>query len=153
MQNESSILESLNEYNLKVNRDMIVYLKSHQVGNERILDLISHIVNAHQLWLERIDGKSMTVKPFDRRPLDDLLSRNEVNFETTRIFILEKDLGQKIRYVNTKRQRFENTITEMLVHLFNHGSYHRGQINQLLVQEGKDAWPSDYIIYNRTELL
>lgn len=152
MQTDSSTLEKLNAYNLRVNQDMIVHINNAQPANDRIFILLSHIINAHQIWLERISGQSMSVKPFDLRPNDVLSHQNKVNYDITDQFIRERDLQEKIQYVNTKRQRFENTITEMFIHLFNHATYHRGQINQLLVQEGKEAMVSDFIVYNRTEI-
>lgn len=148
----NGILMNLNSYNYKVNADFIAFLKEHQPTNERIPLLMAHIINSQQVWLERMTGKSMTVKPFDARPLDDLEQQNQSNFEMTSEIISTRDMNEKMRYVNMKRQRFENSLEEMFVHLFNHSSYHRGQINQLLVQEGKPAMVSDYIVYNRTEI-
>ncbi|MES2618848.1 MAG: DinB family protein [Bacteroidota bacterium] len=148
----NEILVNLNNYNYKVNADFIAFLKEQQPTNERITLLMAHIVNAQQVWLERMSGKSMTVKPFDPRSLEDLIPQNQSNFEVTDEILNNRDLKESIRYVNTKRQKFENTLEQMFLHLFNHSSYHRGQINQLLVHEGKPAMVSDYIVYNRTEI-
>jgi len=95
----------------------------------------------------------MSVKVFAIRPYAELLEQIEQNRVLTSKILRERSLSDSINYVNTKRQRFSNTIKEMFLHLFNHSSYHRGQINQLLVAEGKLAMVSDYIVYNRTELL
>ncbi|MEZ4804103.1 MAG: DinB family protein [Bacteroidia bacterium] len=153
MESSNNFLTDLNTYTYTVNSDMIRHLMQHQPENERIHVLISHTVTAHQIWLERIEGKRSGVKVFEIRPYNELLEQNSINFEQTKLYIETKDLNQVIQYVNTKRQRFENTISEMFLHLFNHATYHRGQINQLLVQEGKTAMVTDYIAYNRKEIL
>lgn len=152
MQGDSSILGKLNTYNLNVNNDFIGHITEQAPANERILILLSHIINSQQVWLERMSGKSMSVKPFELRSTEELFMQNQHNYDITAQFIAERDLDEKIQYVNTQRKRFENSISEMFIHLFNHASYHRGQINQLLVQEGKAAMVSDFIVYNRTEI-
>lgn len=148
----NDMMLEMNSYNHKVNADFINWLKEQNPSNERIPLLMSHIINAQQVWLERIAGGRMTVKPFDLRNYDDLLQQNDSNYEGVKAIVEKGDLMQSIQYVNLQRQRFENTIMQMFLHLFNHSSYHRGQINQLLVQEGKKAMVSDYIVYNRTEI-
>jgi len=153
MNTANALLMQLNDYTFQVNRDMISHLQSSGTNNERILQLISHTVSAQQVWLERMAKKSMSVGVFDVRTFDDLLTRNQLNHQTTTDVLNTRDLDEKIRYVNTRRQRFENSIAEMFLHLFNHATYHRGQINQLLVQEGKQPMVSDFIVYKRSEIL
>jgi len=152
MCNSVQLLENLNEYNAKVNIDLINHIQAEQASNEKISTLISHIVNAHQIWLERMKGERMSVKVFEVRPFGDLIAQVQANKENTSQILTTRDLNDSIVYINTQRQKFSNTILEMFLHLFNHSSYHRGQINQLLVQEGKKAMVSDYIVYNRTQL-
>ncbi|MFM6983778.1 MAG: DinB family protein [Chitinophagaceae bacterium] len=146
------LLEEMNDYNARVNADFVQHLIKEQPSSERIATLMSHIVSAHQIWLERMSGKSMSVKVFETRSYSELLEQIESNRRITSEILRDRSLSDSITYVNTKRQRFSNTIKEMFLHLFNHSSYHRGQINQLLVAEGKQAMVSDYIVYNRTEL-
>lgn len=152
MSNAIEILEEMNAYNARVNADFVRHLMQENPSSERIATLMSHIISAHQIWLERMTGRSMSVKVFEIRPYSELLEQIESNKRITSEILSERSLSDGITYVNTKRQRFSNTIKEMFLHLFNHSSYHRGQINQLLVAEGKSAMVSDYIVYNRTEL-
>lgn len=152
METAKELLEEMNDYNARVNADFVRHLMQENPSSERIATLMSHIISAHQIWLERMTGRSMSVKVFEIRPYSELLEQIESNKRITSEILSERSLSDGITYVNTKRQRFSNTIKEMFLHLFNHSSYHRGQINQLLVAEGKQAMVSDYIVYNRTEL-
>jgi uncharacterized damage-inducible protein DinB len=153
MSEATQLLEEMNAYNAQVNADFVRHLIKENPSSERIAELMSHIVSAHQIWLERMNDQRMSVKVFAIRPYAELLEQIEQNKVLTSQILNERSLSDSITYINTKRQRFSNTIKEMFLHLFNHSSYHRGQINQLLVAEGKMAMVSDYIVYNRTELL
>src|SRR5574343_946921 len=132
----------MNAYNARVNADFVRHLMQENPSSERIATLMSHIISAHQIWLERMTGRSMSVKVFEIRLYSELLEQIESNKRITSEILSERSLSDGITYVNTKRQRFSNTIKEMFLHLFNHSSYHRGQINQLLVAEGKSAMVS-----------
>jgi uncharacterized damage-inducible protein DinB len=39
-----------------------------------------------------------------------------------------EDPDRTVLYANTKGQRFENTVAEILLQVLLHGAYHRGQI-------------------------
>jgi uncharacterized damage-inducible protein DinB len=152
MESAKEVLLLMNDYNRQVNADMIKHLEAANPMNERIALLMSHIINAHQIWLERMQGNRMSVKVFELRPYQQLMLQVELNHSVTKDIIDARNLDENITYINTKRQKFKNSMAEMFLHLFNHSSYHRGQINQLLVQEGKEAMVSDFIVYNRTEI-
>jgi len=153
MDNGSPTLEKWNAYNQLVNTKFIEHLQGLSLNNDRIHVLMAHIVNAHLIWLERIQHVPNSIGPFEPQPLAILLPLNAKNTLATEAILKSKSLEARIVYVNSQGQKFENSIHEILIHLFNHSTYHRGQINQLLVAEGHKAMVSDYIFYNRTPIL
>ncbi len=153
MENGPQTLEKLNAYNQMVNTKFIEYLQELSIKNDRIHVLMAHIINAHSIWLERIEKLPNSIGPFKHQTLVELLPLNDKNTEATVEVLKSKALEERIDYVNSQGQKFENSIHEILIHLLNHFTYHRGQINQLLVAEGHKAMVSDYIFYNRTPIL
>ena len=58
-------------------------------------------------------------------------------------------LEEVIRYQNTKGDTYENRLRQIITHVINHSSHHRGQL-ALLLREKRVAPPAnDYIIYKR----
>ncbi|MGZ3844574.1 MAG: DinB family protein, partial [Flavisolibacter sp.] len=54
------------------------------------------------------------------------------------------------QYQNTKKEQFKQPIYQMLLHAFNHGTYHRGQLVNMLRQLGVDKIPgTDFIAWSR----
>ncbi len=153
MNSESITLHKLNAYNLQVNIDMINHLQMNHALNSRIYSLMAHIVNAHIIWLERIQNIKNSISPFDEQPIDKLEVLNRKNYTITNEILNNNMLDEIVLYTNMKGQKFKNTIHDILIHTLNHSNYHRAQINQLLVQEGKNALVTDYIVYNREEIL
>ena len=54
-----------------------------------------------------------------------------------------------LKYKNYVDNYFENNVEQIMIHLVNHGSYHRGQVAMLLRQNGFEPINTDYITYDR----
>jgi uncharacterized damage-inducible protein DinB len=61
-------------------------------------------------------------------------------------------LDHVFQYQNSKKEQFKQPIYQMLLHVFNHGTYHRGQLINMLRQLGVEKLPqTDFIIFSRTK--
>ena len=61
------------------------------------------------------------------------------------------DLDRVVEYHNTKGHAFSNPMWQMLQHLVNHGTYHRGQITTMLRQLGATPLTTDLIAFYREQ--
>ena len=59
------------------------------------------------------------------------------------------DLAGTVAYRNSKGERFEQGLNEVLDHVANHGTHHRGQIVLLLPQAGFAPPVTDLIAWQR----
>ena len=57
------------------------------------------------------------------------------------------DLRRSITYENPPGTRWSYRLEEMLRHVVNHSSYHRGQVASLLRQHGLTPPPTDYLVF------
>ena len=55
------------------------------------------------------------------------------------------DLQQVLPYANTRGERFERVLGQLLLHFFNHQTHHRGQATTLLSQAGVDVGVTDLL--------
>lgn len=58
---------------------------------------------------------------------------------------MQRPLTDVVKYSNTKGQEFSNSLYDILLHLFNHGTYHRGQIATDMRRNGLEPLNTDYI--------
>ncbi len=58
-------------------------------------------------------------------------------------------LNTQPNYKNLKGSLFETLLSDILAHMVNHGSYHRGQIASLIKKSGGEPAGTDYIGYVR----
>ena len=54
-------------------------------------------------------------------------------------------LAEPLSYVSFSGESFTRQLGDALLHLANHGTYHRGQVATLLRQLGRKAAPTDYL--------
>lgn len=139
------------KYNLDKNQMMISYLFENQNDlNEKIHVLISHILNAHEIWNTRI---LKVPTQFAVWQLQDWIAMKEVdqnNHSVSDAILDSKALDEIVNYTTSTGEKYSNTIQDLLFHLINHSNYHRGQINMELKNLGLKPLITDYVFYKRT---
>jgi len=115
---------------------------------------LAHILSAEWVWLSRWKGTSPTGVPdsWDLSTLDSIRKRwAEVEREQQEFIdaLGEDDLRRAVSYRNIKGQPFTSTMAQMLRHVVNHSTYHRGQVVTMLRQLGAEAVSTDLITYYR----
>ncbi|MDQ0064573.1 DinB family protein [Chryseobacterium lathyri] len=142
-------LIDLFEYTYHFNKEMIKHIAENiSKVDEKTISLINHTLNAQQIWNSRILGEK-TFEVWQINTFESLYEINHQNFLKSIDIIQNLDLDNRIEYKNSRGTKFENSIFEMLFHTVNHSTYHRGQINSLLKQNGIDPLLTDYIFYKR----
>ncbi len=59
------------------------------------------------------------------------------------------DLNKRVEYENSEGRTFANDVKDILFHVVNHSTHHRGQIMMDLRVSGIAPEPLDYIFYKR----
>ena len=115
-----------------------------------VRDTLAHIYGAEWLWLERWHGRIPSALPSadDFPNLDSLqqrlakMDRNLVDYVAS---LSADDLQRVVPYRTTAGVAQAQPVWQMLQHLTNHSTYHRGQVATLLRQLGSKATSTDLI--------
>jgi len=113
-----------------------------------------HICEAEWLWLERWHDRSPNAmhQPSDFPDFESLrrhwteVERNLIDYVAG---LREEDLARVIHHKTTQGVPQSAPHAQMLQHLVNHGSYHRGQVAAMLRQLGSKAMSTDLIVFYR----
>lgn len=124
---------------------------------ERAMQLLGHNQLARRVWLWRLTGTAYE-NPREWFPTLPVAQQREMCAETDRMWgaylagLREEDLAKDCRYTSSEGVAYASTVREVLTHVFNHSTYHRGQIARLVVEcEGTRA-ATDYIVMGRRRL-
>ena len=61
--------------------------------------------------------------------------------------ITDESLAEVITYTNTKGEEWAYPLGQMMQHVMNHSSYHRGQVATMLRQVGAEVYPVDLLVF------
>lgn len=148
-----SIFEEGFIYTHAYNKQILTLIQqNHHNLPDDFYKILNHTINAHQLWNDRINGQKDSVGVWEMRSISQLLEQNEVNLINSLKIIEAKNLDTLIKYVSVTGDRFANCLHDILFHIINHSTYHRGQLNMYLRQAGYEPVVSDYIFYKRVPL-
>ena len=159
------LLVSFAAYDLWANRkmlDAILPLTEAQQQQEITSSFSSihktclHIWDASSIWWQRLQMHEQIVVPslsFHPSMSDvatGLLAQNKQWVEWINT-VVEAELEKELPYKNMKGDAFRQPVKDIFLHLFNHGTYHRGQLVTMLRQVGVgEIAPTDYIVYARS---
>jgi uncharacterized damage-inducible protein DinB len=129
--------------------DSITKLKKK---NSKAEELLSHLISAQEVWLNRVLERDIITDPWKKLteeewiPKSTPLTAEWINFLEG---LHENDFEKRVGYINTKGERFTNTIKDIVIQVINHSTYHRAQIASLVRQSGGEPAKTDYIVYQR----
>ncbi len=115
----------------------------------KALQLYNHILNAHQIWNNRIYPQQPTFGVWDIHPTAACKSIDQDNYAHSILIMDNVDLNTNIDYTNTKGLTFNNSIRDVLFHIINHSTYHRAQIATEFKQNSLEPLNTDFIFYKR----
>lgn len=116
-----------------------------------IRETLLHLKNAQIIWLNRLQGESAGVWPAPNPANDTLAEAMELlkNSEDWLLYVeslSEQDLTREIEYKNLRGDVFSNTVSEVIAHVMNHSTFHRGQMVTMFRNAGFTALKSTDMI-------
>lgn len=163
----------MSDYNQRMNNQFyraIKELGEHQINKDRgayfksIMGTLNHLLVGDIIWLTRFSKHSpryLSLQTLSDLPkpkgLNDILfsnfellleARNKVDLlicQWLNIEVEENDFNALLAYSNTKGVVSRRDFGELVSHLFNHQTHHRGQLSTLLNQMNLDIGATDYL--------
>lgn len=126
--------------------------EENQVTDEKCLKLYAHIVQAYRHWLERFYYGTSSVHIWEFCSFSEAKERYDAFFREFEKYLDDKDdasLQETIQYQNSKGVTFEQPLEDIIMHVFNHATHHRGQIVSRLRELNYEPPVTDYIYYLR----
>jgi uncharacterized damage-inducible protein DinB len=114
----------------------------------RALRWMAHVLAAEELWQERLlqTGRAVVVWPeLTISECRALAARMAARWTELLGDATPARLAATVPYVNSKGERFESSMHDILVHVVIHGAHHRGQVIAEVRASGVEPPYTDYI--------
>lgn len=156
-------ITELCRYNSWANRRMLAavsklsdenVMKDMRSSFPSVRDTFQHILAGEWLWFSRLKGISPTQFPasWDASTSQELRNHWEeldAEFQSFVASLNDERLNAEVEYLSMDGKPFHNLAHELLRHLVNHSTYHRGQITTLIRQLGGEPAGSDLLYFYR----
>lgn len=143
------MLAEMINYTRVADERMLSIFEHNKIVPAKAITLFSHMLNAQHIWANRILEKLPIYAVWEEHSLASLRSIADDN-KRLLTFILETiDLQKEIAYGNSGGRTYVNVVQDILFHVVNHSTYHRGQIASLLKAEAIAPPVTDFIILKR----
>ena len=120
-----------------------------------ILGTLNHILVGDRSWLARLRGDPPPGYALDQivcatlAALTEARAAEDQRIEDFGAGLAADGFGAIVDYKTIQGAAFENTVSDILTHMFNHQTHHRGQVHCLLSQTDVAPPELDLIFYLR----
>ena len=158
------ILNQLSAYNFWANQLLLEAINELPEEKQRqevassfltVYKTVLHMWSAESIWWQRMKLLERLYIPAenfngDMRELSSQLLNQNRQWNEWIAAANEHQLQHVFQYQNSKKEQFKQPVYQMLMHVFNHGTYHRGQLVNMLRQLGVEKVPAtDFIVWSR----
>ena len=123
----------------------------------RAIGKIAHTVQARGAWLHRVSGgrygrpDELWPKEWTFDELERAAEETAAHWEEWFASAIDEELDRVVEYASYEGKEFRNTVEDILLHVWSHGFYHRGQVGALINGMGGTPPAIDYIVRVRED--
>jgi uncharacterized damage-inducible protein DinB len=128
--------------------------RDFRTADQNVVGTLAHAFAADRVWLTRVKGESPStfISEEDRR-LDFLAKEWPALHERWKGWtdpLSDQDVQRTIAYKDIKGNPYQSPLWQILLHVVNHATHHRGQVSGFLRAMGHVPPPLDLIAYYRS---
>ena len=159
-------LRQLAAYNLWANQkltDLVLSLPEEKQQAEvpssfkSLYKTILHMWDAETIWWQRVKLNEKLIVPSEnfngsmKDVVNGLIQQNQQWLDWVNN-ASEAALEHVFQYYTLKKEYFKQPVYQVILHVFNHGTYHRGQLVNILRQLAIEKIPqTDMIVWSRSK--
>lgn len=141
----NNLLRDLPDYLTWANRLALQMVRDNETPElERIM---AHILGCERVWANRILCRPADVVPWPDWDLPECETQIPENEALYRTIADTVDASLVIHYKSTRGDAFAKDAGTLILHVFAHGAYHRGQIAQEVRRSGGEITDTDYVLF------
>ncbi|MBK9188612.1 MAG: DinB family protein [Phycisphaerales bacterium] len=128
--------------------------RRHEAPFAKALGIAAHVQLAREVWLGRLLGQPVPPPPdwFPPLGLDTIRAKARANDGAWKAYLAtltDDALNAHCRYTSSEGVAYRSLVDDILTHVFNHSTYHRGQIAPLVTHLGAERAGTDFIALTR----
>lgn len=142
------------DYNDWANRRALDSLRAMASPSVRAVRAFAHLLLVEKLWHARLTGEVIKL-PLEFFPelslveCEALIKESQTGFVALLESLTEEKLDTVGDFKTLKGDAYQATWRDVLTHILNHSTYHRGQVSMAVREDGGVPNQTDYILFVR----
>lgn len=145
-----AIIKRYLAYNHWANHQYISSIIGDQIEDEKAHWQMSHILNAQQVWQQRLKREPLKFKVFQIHPSNEWQAIETELYHEALTLLERLNLDDTIHYESTSGKSYQDKVADIFMHFIDHSSYHRGQLAISYREVGKEPLKTNFIHWSRT---
>jgi uncharacterized damage-inducible protein DinB len=136
------------EYEFWANGEVLRALAALSEAPAQALTTFSHIIAANWVWLDRLEGRPQRLPVWADLSVTENgqhLQELQAGWQSYLGSLSDQTLWSRCGYINSKGERWESTVSDILSHVLLHSAYHRGQVALEMRRSGNAPAYTDFI--------
>jgi uncharacterized damage-inducible protein DinB len=125
--------------------------RDFETADRSVLGALTHVFRADRIWLARVTGNP-NPQPLAETSLVALQAEWSALHEQWKIWALgltDRTALAEIVYQDFQGRTWKQPLWQLVLHMVNHGTHHRGQVSGFLRSMGHVPPPLDLVFYYR----
>ncbi len=139
------VLNDLPEYLSWANGLALQMVRANQTPE--LVRIMAHILGCERVWADRILGQTTAAVPWPDWELAECERRIAENAGLYRSIVRGVDAAQDIHFTTMRGDAYTMTAGVLVLQIFTHGAYHRGQMAQDVRRAGGEFVDTDYFLF------
>lgn len=148
MNSDAEYFRKMFHYDTWANHECLNALRTAAAQPPQVLRLLSHILAAQKLWLERLQQIPQSVVVWPSSTIEDCDALADEMLTAWTRYLTElppAGLDKEIDYRNSKGERWSSRVEDIITHVLMHSAYHRGQAALEMRAAGLQPAYTDFI--------
>jgi uncharacterized damage-inducible protein DinB len=128
--------------------------RDFKTSDKSVIGTLAHTFAADRFWLGRIQGNAPATFIDDEDRRFDILRKEwpalQQRWREWAAPLTDEDVAAKISYKDTEGNPYEQPLWQILLHVVNHATHHRGQVSGFLRAMGHTPPPLDMTDFYRS---
>ncbi|HUI80049.1 MAG TPA: DinB family protein [Bryobacteraceae bacterium] len=129
--------------------------RDFQTADHSVLGTLVHVFGADRIWLGRVTGAAsgpfLTDADYSLAVLQNDWPALHEKWRQWAAGLTDASAEQVISYKDTQGNAFQRPLWQLILHVVNHGTHHRGQVSGFLRAMGQTPPPLDLTAYYREQ--
>jgi uncharacterized damage-inducible protein DinB len=129
--------------------------RDFQTADHSVLGTLVHVFAADRIWLARVTGSAggpfLTDADYSLAVLQTDWPAVQEKWQQWATGLTDADAPRVVSYKDTQGNGYQRPLWQLILHVVNHGTHHRGQVSGFLRSMGQTPPPLDLTAYYREQ--